>query len=90
MNFDSCIMASSIIITMDYKQKSEEFRVSIRRKNLSEKMAALRAQQTEGQTLENPQASLHNISTLIMGKDRMALYRGLREIRLASQDPQVM
>jgi hypothetical protein len=40
-----------LIYNMDYKQKSEEFRISIRRKNLNEKLAILRGKQSESYTL---------------------------------------
>jgi hypothetical protein len=74
---------------MDYRQKSEEFRVSIRRKNLSEKMAAMRAKQTEAySTLENPQAMVERIKGWLGSS--LELYAHIGEVKLASQDPQVM
>lgn len=74
---------------MEYKQKAEEYRVSIRRKDLNERMARMRAKcKDEYDEVEDPQKMVKRIVGILDSND--SCYKHIREIKLASQNEQVM
>jgi hypothetical protein len=76
---------------MDYKQKAEDYRVSIRRKNLNEKMATIRAKHKEAYSeIDNPKAVVEHIKQILSSTDSGNLYKNVKDIKLSSQNAEVM
>lgn len=74
---------------MEYKQKAEEYRVSIRRKDLNERMARMRAKyKEEYEDVGDAQQTVERIAGILANNE--GCYKHIREIKLASQNGQVM